>query len=296
MACPDCGMHDNHSSSSEDDEEYGGFSSSDDSSSDESSPFFPFSGLFAPSPHLLVPTLDMLRFPFMGGPFQFMLELHRFQSQMTREQQRTQQAEERNRKRQLSSIATASFTCQNVNEKQCVICLEEFEEGAELKRLSCKHHYHSTCIDKWLVQNGKCPLCNSKAVNTLEEVQSKFGEAKRLRENAHKVMRKLPKTTELKAKRLEEIKKNPANPTGRKLQSKRKRKDTTPPFLRRQGGAPNNLFSIPNIFGGILPNAPVQTFGGAVDSDDEEEQIQQAIRESLRESEEMERKEKGNNS
>jgi len=176
----------------------------------------------------------------------------------------------------------------NLNEKQCVICLEEFEEGIELKRLSCKHHYHVACIDKWLIQNGKCPLCNSKAVNTLEEVQGKFSEAKRLRENAQKIMRRRPHNKEIKEHRSKEILKNPANPAGRKLKSKKKRRNVPISFLRRRRS--NSIpFPIP-IFGGFLPPPP--QYGGAVDSDDEREQIQRAISASLKEAEELERKEK----
>jgi len=241
------------------------------------SPFF--------SPHLFLPGFSEM-FSFGQNPLHIMFELQRFQTQMTIEQQRTKKAEEKNRKRQLGSIATTSFSnTLNLNEKQCVICLEEFEEGTGLKRLSCRHHYHVACIDKWLVQNGKCPLCNSKAVNTLEEVQSKFIEAKRLRENAQKRMRSRPHYPEIKAHRNQEIKANPANAAKKKLKSKKKRNGPT--SLRRR---PSSIpFPFP-IFGGLIPPPPRQDHEGAVDSDEEEEQIQRAIRESLKEAEEMERK------
>jgi len=203
---------------------------------------------------------------------------------MTREQQKIRQQEERNRKRQLGSIETASFSVKmNLNEKQCVICLEEFEEGTQLKKLSCRHHYHSGCIDKWLVQNGKCPLCNSKAVNTLEEVQNKFLEAKKIRENAQKRLQRRPQYKKLKAKREEEIQKNPANKLGKKLKSTKRRS----PHLRRR----QNPGIFPGIFGGIMvPPIPMNPFSGAVDSDEEDEQIQTAIRESLKEAEETEKR------
>jgi len=32
----------------------------------------------------------------------------------------------------------------------CVICLSEYTDGEEFKRLPCKHHFHPKCIDEWL--------------------------------------------------------------------------------------------------------------------------------------------------
>ena len=43
--------------------------------------------------------------------------------------------------------------------RQCLICLEDFEEGQERKTLPCLHGYHSQCVDKWLQTNASCPVC-----------------------------------------------------------------------------------------------------------------------------------------
>ncbi|XP_071491262.1 uncharacterized protein [Diadema antillarum] len=43
-------------------------------------------------------------------------------------------------------------------EKACPICMEDYEEGAELRRLPCFHGYHKSCIDMWL-KKGETPLC-----------------------------------------------------------------------------------------------------------------------------------------
>jgi hypothetical protein len=43
--------------------------------------------------------------------------------------------------------------------QECCICLCEYEDGVELRELPCNHHFHCTCIDKWLHINSRCPLC-----------------------------------------------------------------------------------------------------------------------------------------
>ncbi|OMP00512.1 Zinc finger, RING-type [Corchorus olitorius] len=42
---------------------------------------------------------------------------------------------------------------------ECCICLSAYEDGSELRELPCHHHFHCTCIDKWLYMNATCPLC-----------------------------------------------------------------------------------------------------------------------------------------
>jgi Ring finger domain len=45
---------------------------------------------------------------------------------------------------------------------QCRICICPYENEEEIRELPCKHNFHSTCIDIWLVQNSFCPLCRKK--------------------------------------------------------------------------------------------------------------------------------------
>ena len=46
----------------------------------------------------------------------------------------------------------------NLQEK-CTICLSEFEDGEDVRRLPCMHLFHIECVDQWLVTNKKCPIC-----------------------------------------------------------------------------------------------------------------------------------------
>ncbi|MED6119170.1 hypothetical protein PIB30_009272 [Stylosanthes scabra] len=42
---------------------------------------------------------------------------------------------------------------------ECCICLSSYDDGVELRQLPCGHHFHCSCIDKWLYINATCPLC-----------------------------------------------------------------------------------------------------------------------------------------
>jgi hypothetical protein len=47
----------------------------------------------------------------------------------------------------------------SVHEDSCIICFSDYTPGDLLKELPCKHYYHATCIDQWLLRSGNCPLC-----------------------------------------------------------------------------------------------------------------------------------------
>eukprot|EP00111_Clytia_hemisphaerica_P022314 TCONS_00065586-protein len=43
-------------------------------------------------------------------------------------------------------------------EETCAICLDELTRKQPIK-LDCNHHFHNSCIMKWLRQSDQCPLC-----------------------------------------------------------------------------------------------------------------------------------------
>ncbi|MFS7960044.1 putative transcription factor C2H2 family [Helianthus anomalus] len=51
----------------------------------------------------------------------------------------------------------------------CSICLCHYEDGEQLHLLLCCHHFHSTCIVKWLRLKATCPVCKSLVVSRPEE-------------------------------------------------------------------------------------------------------------------------------
>ena len=51
-------------------------------------------------------------------------------------------------------------------EKQCVVCLSEFQPGEQVRTLRCNHSFHKDCVDTWLHRNKTCPICKREIVDT----------------------------------------------------------------------------------------------------------------------------------
>eukprot|EP00092_Neocalanus_flemingeri_P029832 GFUD01032388.1.p1 GENE.GFUD01032388.1~~GFUD01032388.1.p1 ORF type:complete len:155 (+),score=38.87 GFUD01032388.1:512-976(+) len=43
--------------------------------------------------------------------------------------------------------------------RECVICMIEFNVGDSVRYLPCMHTYHVECIDDWLMRSFTCPSC-----------------------------------------------------------------------------------------------------------------------------------------
>ncbi|KAG2633459.1 E3 ubiquitin-protein ligase At1g12760-like isoform X1 [Panicum virgatum] len=54
----------------------------------------------------------------------------------------------------------------SAEDAECCICLCPYEDGAELRELPCNHHFHCSCIDKWLHIKATCPLCKFNIVKS----------------------------------------------------------------------------------------------------------------------------------
>jgi len=48
------------------------------------------------------------------------------------------------------------------NKDSCAICLDDLQTGQMVKALGCSHKFHSKCINFWLKQKLKCPLCKER--------------------------------------------------------------------------------------------------------------------------------------
>lgn len=68
----------------------------------------------------------------------------------------------------IQALPTREFRRENTAEgtdddgRRCQICIEDFEEGDELRTLPCFHLFHAKCVDQWLKVNSVCPQCRHK--------------------------------------------------------------------------------------------------------------------------------------
>lgn len=64
------------------------------------------------------------------------------------------------------TLTTAKEEESDEDDGMCAICLEEFENGEQVRLLECSHMYHRTCIDPWLQSSSNCcPLCKRQIPN-----------------------------------------------------------------------------------------------------------------------------------
>ena len=49
----------------------------------------------------------------------------------------------------------------NQDERQCTICMTDFEQGEEILTLTCFHKYHSECVETWFKSQNWCPVCRT---------------------------------------------------------------------------------------------------------------------------------------
>nr|ACJ86080.1 unknown [Medicago truncatula] len=60
--------------------------------------------------------------------------------------------------------------------ESCAVCLTEFEENDEIRRLAnCRYIFHRGCLDRWMGYDQRtCPLCRTPFIP--DELQSAFNE------------------------------------------------------------------------------------------------------------------------
>ncbi|CAJ1950183.1 unnamed protein product [Sphenostylis stenocarpa] len=63
-------------------------------------------------------------------------------------------------------LPVARFGESRENACECAVCLCEFSEEVEIRRMrNCNHIFHRTCVDPWIDQNQKtCPICRTPFV------------------------------------------------------------------------------------------------------------------------------------
>ncbi|XP_062559848.1 E3 ubiquitin-protein ligase Iruka isoform X2 [Armigeres subalbatus] len=63
-------------------------------------------------------------------------------------------------KEKIAEIPKVTISAEQVDTKlQCSVCWEDFQIDEVVRKLSCAHVYHESCIIPWLELHGTCPIC-----------------------------------------------------------------------------------------------------------------------------------------
>ncbi|XP_009441265.1 E3 ubiquitin-protein ligase RNF149 isoform X2 [Pan paniscus] len=55
----------------------------------------------------------------------------------------------------------------DVDAENCAVCIENFKVKDIIRILPCKHIFHRTCIDPWLLDHRTCPMCKLDVIKAL---------------------------------------------------------------------------------------------------------------------------------
>lgn len=72
-------------------------------------------------------------------------------------------------KKAISKLKTAPFNASNFDgeDDSCAVCLENYKDGETIRILPCKHLFHKSCIDPWLLNHRTCPMCKNNILKSL---------------------------------------------------------------------------------------------------------------------------------
>ncbi|ORZ21112.1 hypothetical protein BCR42DRAFT_406844 [Absidia repens] len=55
-------------------------------------------------------------------------------------------------------------------EMECPICLDHVDQSVEYRVLPCRHTFHTSCIDPWLINyKSTCPVCSKETFHTQQQ-------------------------------------------------------------------------------------------------------------------------------
>jgi len=71
---------------------------------------------------------------------------------------------------ELRTLLEQGEITENTSEK-CLVCLEEWQDDSDCRVLSCKHVFHTSCIDHWIEHSSNtCPLCMCNFMTNLRSL------------------------------------------------------------------------------------------------------------------------------
>lgn len=69
----------------------------------------------------------------------------------------------------VETVYCSSQIHDDVGERSCAICLEEYKDGDNLGGMKCGHDFHVSCIKKWLEMKNVCPFCKASALEDISK-------------------------------------------------------------------------------------------------------------------------------
>ncbi|KAK4412781.1 E3 ubiquitin-protein ligase RZF1 [Sesamum alatum] len=95
-----------------------------------------------------------------GGDYIIGPGVEEFLEHVTRDDQRVPPPASRS---SIDALPTIKISKKHVRaDSTCAVCKENFELGSRVRKLPCKHLYHSDCIVPWLEQRSSCPVCRQE--------------------------------------------------------------------------------------------------------------------------------------
>ncbi|XP_054829289.1 E3 ubiquitin-protein ligase RNF149 [Eublepharis macularius] len=55
----------------------------------------------------------------------------------------------------------------DIDAENCAVCIENYKPKDTVRILPCKHIFHRTCIDPWLLDHRTCPMCKLDVIKAL---------------------------------------------------------------------------------------------------------------------------------
>jgi hypothetical protein len=62
----------------------------------------------------------------------------------------------------INEVLVYNEICNEEKEKECSICLSEFEKESKVLLINCSHFFHNECIKEWSMYKQNCPICRKK--------------------------------------------------------------------------------------------------------------------------------------
>eukprot|EP00051_Salpingoeca_urceolata_P027259 m.480654 g.480654 ORF g.480654 m.480654 type:complete len:419 (-) comp21917_c0_seq1:296-1552(-) len=111
--------------------------------------------------------------------------MRRVRREELQEVQHTEQVLERLPTRRFSSALELANLPTPEDAPTCAVCLDDFDDGEELRVLPCKHEFHQACVDPWLTSNQTCPLCKANIMEADLDVLPTITEESRQQQPAN---------------------------------------------------------------------------------------------------------------